>query len=276
MNIRLGIFVLVTTLINAAPPPLPSGVTQKIPPGANVNFTVYLANTQDSRTSTVSAMSTQQVSMSEPQLISRIPEMRDYLKKEFSVLAPSSSWWWAVPAASVAIVYAYINYKILKAQSYLKNNQLWSSWRSDIVLEQLLALPQDQLTKELLAEIHRRYFDHTTIADPITPFVTFMNSLEEEEAAINDYLNLVQWLQYLYIARLFPIRPQIYTHTKERMQRLAYYKNVFTTWASAHALKETQKRLVIITHANKGVIETARHAVRYIAQLMLQKTNSVT
>ena len=103
-----------------------------------------------------------------------------------------------------------------------------------------------------------------------------MNSLEEEEAAINDYINLVQWLQYLYIARLFPIRPQIYTHTKERMQRLAYYKNVFTTWASAHALKETQKRLVIITHANKGVIETARHAVRYIAQLMLQKTNSVT
>lgn len=224
--------------------PIPT-VLEGVPKGANVHFNVYLSNTQDGRTSAVSTAINQYVSTDpEPHLLKKLPALKEYLTQEIAALKDHTSLkqlLWMIPTALVASSYAYFCYQILTLQRYLKQKMLWSHWRSDVTLDQLLTFPQEQLAKELLAEIHRRYFNKDSITNLVTPLTTFMTIIEQEEEKISYYIATVQRLHSLRINRLFPINAGAYRHAQEQLQRIAYYKNIFITWAHNYNAQQRKK-----------------------------------
>lgn len=244
---------------------------QGLPVGANINFNVYLSNMQDSRTSAVSTASTQLINPDpEPHLVNKLPALKEYIAQELAALKGTISLkhlLWIIPTAATASVYAYYCAQIYMSQRYLKQKNLWSHWRSDVTLDQLLALPQEQFAKELLAEIHRRYYKKDSITDLMAPLTTFMTVIEQEEEKISYYICLVQWLHSLRINRLFPINAGSYRHAQEQLQRIAYYKNIFITWAHNYNAKHRRKIMQQII--------TPQPALKAVVQLMLERMRAL-
>ncbi len=55
---------------------------------------------------------------------------------------------WHILGAGIVISYAAFCYLIIRGNAYLGKKELWSSWHQELPLDQLLAMPQQQLAQE--------------------------------------------------------------------------------------------------------------------------------
>ncbi len=143
----------------------------------------------------------------------------------------------------VASVYAVLCYEVIKGYMYLNKENLWSSWRSTISFEELLAISQQQLSQELLRDIQLRYTNAQNINDFISPLATFLNDIEKETHYINYYNKLNTWLIRLHLSTIIPVSKKHFDGSKERLQRLAYLKNVFLSWATEYKIVTYQPKI---------------------------------
>lgn len=102
---------------------------------------------------------------------------------------------------------------------YLAQPELWSSWKSDITLHELLALPKEQITSWLLDEIHKRYQDD----DPIK---TFYDDIAIEEENLHNLLKIYQIPAPL--SWLLPV--ELFQSVPNRLKTLEYLKNMIVLW----------------------------------------------
>ncbi len=149
---------------------------------------------------------------------------------------------WHILALITAGAYAGLVYIITSGNRYLADAQLWSSWHQELPLDQLLAIPQQQLSQDLLREIQRRYTDPESITNFMKPLGKFMMAIEQEEELLKWYQNAYSWISYARLPQLVPLNKQRFGKINERLQRLAYYKNIFQSWAAEYQL-EVAKRM---------------------------------
>ena len=151
---------------------------------------------------------------------------------------------WHLLALFTAGAYAGLVYIIASGNHYLSDNQLWSSWHQELPLDQLLAIPQQQLSQELLREIQRRYTDSESITNLVKPLGKFMIAVEQEEEQLKWYQNTYSWISYARLPHLVPLNKHRFTKINERLQRLAYYKNTFQSWAADYQLQVAERMRV--------------------------------
>jgi hypothetical protein len=218
-----------------------------LPPASVLNFTINVQNRQDAASNNSTHIAPHQ------EIINKNPEFPLFNKaaqlfdSRLNQLGHSSSHFfstykWHLLAASIAGSYAYICYIIVSGNRYLSQNTLWSSWRQDLALDQLLAIPQAQMAQELLREIQRRYTDAGSITDLVRPLGLFMTHIDQEEEQLKSYQTTFSWLSYLRLAKLIPFSKIRFTKIAERLQRIAYYKNVFQSWAADYQLENAARQ----------------------------------
>jgi hypothetical protein len=245
----LGIYIF---YVNGAESPTPPKKTVAVKPNGTIHLSINVSNRQDnlSNNSTNVGQVTKQplppTTTNESQFIDKVSELwKENLKIQKQMQEKGSQFIsthkWYLMGAGLACLYLYLAYIIMSGSNYLGNTTLWSSWHQELPLDQLLAIPQQQLTQELIREIQRRYTDSSSIVDIVKPLGIFMVKSDQEEEQIKWYQSAYSWLSYLRLHKLIPINQTRFNKISERLQRLAYYKNLFKSWAADYQLQQAER-----------------------------------
>jgi hypothetical protein len=216
-----------------------------------VSFSVNVTNRQDAHTDNRINLSTQQNTQqstpsNDSQIMNKISELwqenikiQKQLKEQGSHFLSANKWY--LLGSGLLFSYVLLAYLIMSGNSYMGDASLWSSWHQELPLDQLLAIPQEQLTQELIREIQRRYTDSTSISDIVKPLGIFMVKIDQEEEQIKWYQTVYSWLLYIRLTKLVPVGQQRFAKIAERLQRIAYYKNLFKSWTADYQLQQSER-----------------------------------
>jgi hypothetical protein len=255
---RLSIILVISIAsINAAePPPTAAQVPKKnnvvkAPPNGTIHLSINLINRQDTQSN--NSTNVEQITkvpqpppINESQIVNKVSDLwKENLKIQKQIQEQGSQFIstnkWYLLAGGLSCVYAYLAYIVIQGNNYLGDLNLWSSWHQELPLDQLLAIPQQQLTQELIREIQRRYTDVSSIVDIVKPLGMFMVKSEQEEEQIKWYQSTYSWLSYLRLNKLIPMNQSRFNKITERLQRLAYYKNLFKSWTADYQLQLAER-----------------------------------
>lgn len=217
----------------------------------SMHFLINVTNRQDAHSNNSMNVCTQQIAKQpsishESQFMNKVSELwQENLKVQKQLQEQGSHFFsnnkWYLLAGTLACSYAYLAYFIMRGNSYLGDANLWSSWHQELPLDQLLAIPQQQMTQELIHEIQRRYTDASSIADIVKPLGMFMVKIDQEEDQIKWYQSVYSWLTYLRLNKLVPVNQNRFGKICERLQRIAYYKNLFKSWTADYQLQQAER-----------------------------------
>lgn len=222
-----------------------------VPYGSTLNFVVNLNNVQEAQATNTNSFT--QHAISESPLLDKLTQtwidprtnknLIERMGNSTSSFLSENKWY--LLAGSILSAYAYSCYLIASGNSYLANKDLWSSWRQDLTMDQLLAIPQPQFARELLQEIQRRYTDPAAITDIVRPLGMFMKMIEQEEQLLLWYQNAISWMEYIKIIKIIPLNTGTFSRISERLQRIIYFKNAFKTWTAQYQLEQVSRMLGI-------------------------------
>lgn len=136
--------------------------------------------------------------------------------------------------------YVWTCHLCVKANAYMARLDTWSVWKRTYLLEELMRIPQNELANELLLEIQRRYINQNNPTDFITPLITFVREVDLELKALKRIQFLAKWLSRLFVARIFPLNREVVASIDERVKRLTYVHNVFSSWAAEYTVEHNK------------------------------------
>jgi hypothetical protein len=138
-------------------------------------------------------------------------------------------------------LYLFLFYEVIKGNNYLESQDSWALWKQHIPLSQLLEIPQEDLSNELILEIQCRYTNRERPTDFISSLITFMRDIEKEIEAVKYFITLESRLRSFRIARLFPINSRRFSQASDKLNRLTYVKNTFLTWAAHYKMNQNRR-----------------------------------
>jgi hypothetical protein len=229
---------------NQTPTPVGQVQTTSIPPiqpspGSPVNINVHVAPTQITNT-TSSAASTAQAE--NQNTIDMQTKLQAYLKScgEYTqrVHAGLISYKYYMAAALALGSYLYLSYVCIQGNRYLLDTTRWSSFKQELSLQELCGLDNQTLTNDLLHALHGRYI---VVKDPLNtlePMATFLYEIEVERKKLQYYQRLYSWIKLAHLTAIVPAKAVLYDTIAARLDRLAFIKHVFVTWACHTKLKK--------------------------------------
>lgn len=142
--------------------------------------------------------------------------------------------------SAVLALYSYYWYQVMCGNFYLKRTDLWSSWKNGLSFDQLCAIPQQSLARELILNIQQQGLDIQKPTDFTVPLVTFLYVIEEERKALLYYQTLHSRITMMKCGILFPFNKKQYNRIEERLQRLSFVKNIFISWMAEFNLEHAK------------------------------------
>jgi hypothetical protein len=141
--------------------------------------------------------------------------------------------------------YIYTCTYIVKANKYLERIDTWSNWRSDIVFDVLVTVPQTELAKDLVLEIQRRYSNAQNPTDFISPLIIFVQTIDMEISALKQFIDVYALITKLHAQKLLPINQKQFSSLHDRYKKLLYLKNVFSSWAAEYKVNHNKRKRLI-------------------------------
>lgn len=176
---------------------------------------------------------------------------QQYLKKTFSTVSLSdiasvtcqycSDNKYTLAALAIAGSYGYLFYKIRSIQSHVDNPHSWSAWKQDLSFDNLLRIPQDKLTIELMAAIQKNYIVPNNPTDFITPLVNFSKDIMQEQALLSQYHSYIEWSTRYSLQKAIPFSDTLLSQLMERKQRVIYLNTLFQSWLTQYKLEQITK-----------------------------------
>ncbi len=246
-----------------------------IPAGSTLNFTVYVHNNQEAKSNNSAQIHHAEVG--NPESTSVLKKLADIKTELVHTLKETkdnvlSRYKWHLLAGTALASYASLCYICFSGNSYLSNSALWSSWHQELPLDQLLAIPQAQFAQDLLREIQRRYTDAGSLTDVVRPLTMFLKDIEQEEETIKWYQSWYSWIHYLKLDLGVPFSTKRFGQIPQRLQRIAYYKNVFHSWAAEYQLEHAQAQLKTIARDDEemlDLIDTAKR-IKFLQKIKMK------
>lgn len=164
--------------------------------------------------------------------------LKDWTTKTYSFLHTNRFF---LCTSFIAGTYIYAYHYITQANKYLDMANLWSSWRSDTPLEYLITIPQQELAKELILEVQRRYSNPQNPTDFITPLITFIQAIENELKIIRKYNRLYHCTTILHVQKMLPFNQKQFKSLNEKYRKLIHIKNIFLSWATEYKINHNKK-----------------------------------
>ncbi|MDZ4150085.1 hypothetical protein [Methylicorpusculum sp.] len=147
-------------------------------------------------------------------------------------------------AGTVLGAYAWLCYETVRGAQYLGKANLWSSWKRAIPLTTLHETPQQEITRELLMEIQKRYTQIDKPTEFMLPLIHFLHDVDTELKNLRYYDSMNSWLTKARASYVVPFDLQRFNTTRERLARLAFVKNLFLTWAADYKLEHNKSTLL--------------------------------
>ena len=138
--------------------------------------------------------------------------------------------------------YVFSCHLIVKANKYLENPETWASWRQDIPHELLVTVPQQELAKDLILEVQRRYSNPQNPTDFLTPLITFVHTIDDEITMIKRLNFAYTWIKKLHIAYILPINEKLFCKVEEKLKKLIYLKQIFLAWAAEYKINHNKNK----------------------------------
>lgn len=145
---------------------------------------------------------------------------------------------YSLAALTIASSYTYLMYKIHVIKAHISNAQNWSSWKQDILLENLLSIPQEQLTQELITAIQNHYINPQNPTDFLTPIINFTKDVNQELELLTQYHSFISWNMQFSLQRIVPFSDSLLAQLTERKQRITYLKTLFNGWLAHYKLEQ--------------------------------------
>lgn len=137
--------------------------------------------------------------------------------------------WYGIGSA-----YAFICAALIRGNFYCNNDERWARWKQQLTTEELYAIPQPQLAKDLVVEIQRRYLNAANPTDYLTPLVRFMADVDSEATYLTRYLQIARAIRRCKLMIIFPINDGKIEQVQILQQRLQFVKHIFVSWATTH------------------------------------------
>jgi hypothetical protein len=138
--------------------------------------------------------------------------------------------------------YVYTCSYIMKANKYLERTDTWIGWRADMPFDILVTIPQNELAKDLILEIQRRYSNIQNPTDFISPLIIFIQNIYAEINTIKQYISIYEVMTKLHIQKLLPIDQKHFGTLNEKYKKLLYLKNIFLSWAAEYKINHNRDK----------------------------------
>ncbi|MCK5632867.1 hypothetical protein KAH94_03905 [bacterium] len=145
-----------------------------------------------------------------------------------------------IAVSGVISIYLYVLYKVTNMNNYLKKENLWSSWKKGCSIAELLAIPQNDLSNELICKIQSVYIQAEQPTNPMDSFSLFIQGVDLEMKQLKSFKTLCSRISNLGLQDLFPSYSEKKEQIEERIERLVYFKNAFSSWLAEYKLKRLE------------------------------------
>lgn len=142
---------------------------------------------------------------------------------------------YTIGATTFACCYGAASYLLLADYYYITGKGCWSQWKSDCSFEQLCALSQQDLSKELLFTIGQRTFNHQKPANTLHPLMSFINDINDEIIKIERYIKTAKTIKQWGLMRIFPTNDNKIGHAEKLFERAHFIKHIFLSWFATHS-----------------------------------------
>jgi len=145
--------------------------------------------------------------------------------------------------AGGTIVGSYSATSLLLLADYhrIDNTIFWPRWKRDCTFEDLCAIPQKELAKELLLAIGQHHYNKTNPTDLAYPLVTFIKSIDEEINTIKRYITTSKTIKRLRLMPIFPTNENKLNQAVRLLERTLFIKHIFLSWLADYNLTSTEK-----------------------------------
>lgn len=144
---------------------------------------------------------------------------------------------------SGAVIGSYSATSLLLVIDYhqLNNSMFWAYWKHQSTFEDLCAIPQKELAKELMIAIGQHHYNKDNPTDLAYPLITFIKDIDWEVNTIKRYITTSKILQQLYLMPLFPTNEKKLIRATKMLQRALFIKHIFLSWLADYNLTSTEK-----------------------------------
>ncbi len=140
-------------------------------------------------------------------------------------------------------VYVFMCRECAHINHYLECYDSWGAWHKEYSLEMLLAMPQQQIAKDLVIDIQRRYSNNANPTDFISPLISFCKTIDHEIELVNRFLSIYSFLMRTQLLSIFPLNIKRCAELGDIKKRLQYIKNVFLSWAADYKIEHNKKTI---------------------------------
>ena len=148
-----------------------------------------------------------------------------------------------IGASFVTAVGTWLKIKLLTSKSF--RNSYWSAWRSDIPLQVLIELPDNDIVSELLPAL-RAYYDPGAQYEVNTFALvrTFLADIDQEKELLQD---LLWWYNALRLVGLYRFLgdEDIEYKVEKRCERLELLKHCICEWANTCLCQDNTNHVTV-------------------------------
>jgi len=145
--------------------------------------------------------------------------------------------------AGGTVLGSYSTASLLLVSDYhqLNNNMFWAQWKRKSTFEDLCAIPQKELAKELLLAIGQHHFNKDNPTDLAYPLITFIKDIDWEINTIKRYIMTTKTIKRLCLMPLFPTNDHKLNRATKMLERALFIKHIFLSWLADYNLTNTEK-----------------------------------
>lgn len=137
--------------------------------------------------------------------------------------------------------YSATSLLLLSDYHYLHRSTAWSRWKCECTFEDLCAIPQKDLARELLLSIGQHYYNEKNPTDLAHPLIQFIKNIDIEIRTIKRYLGTTKIIKKLHLLTIFPTSEKKIDQAQKQLERALFIKHIFLSWLSDYNLASNGK-----------------------------------
>jgi hypothetical protein len=152
-------------------------------------------------------------------------------------------WQYRYKIAGGTAIGSYSAMSILLIADYhqLDNNMIWPRWKHKLTFEDLCAIPQKELAKELMLAIGQHHYNKTNPTDLAYPLIAFIKEIDWEIDTIKRYIKTTKIIKSLSLMKLFPTNERKLNQATKMLERVLFIKHIFLSWLADYNLTSAEK-----------------------------------
>lgn len=137
--------------------------------------------------------------------------------------------------------YSAMNILLITDYYHLDNTMTWAHWKHQSTFEDLCAISQKELAKDLLLAIGEYHYNKDNPTDLAYPLVTFIKQTDWEIDIIKRYIKTVKIIKNLSLMTFFMTNDKKLDRATRALQRVLFIKHIFLSWLADYNLTSTEK-----------------------------------